>query len=106
MPTPTASTRTSWWVRCTVRRPRRRLARRAPGRHRMVAQVESWAEKGLLYSVEDGVAWLRRNRPEKRNAMDRPLRTSLLEAIHEVSEDLAVKVAVITGNGTAFSSGA
>jgi 2-(1,2-epoxy-1,2-dihydrophenyl)acetyl-CoA isomerase len=72
----------------------------------MVAQVESWAEKGLLYSVEDGVAWLRMNRPEKRNAMDRPLRTSLLEAIHEVSEDLAVKAAVITGNGTAFSSGA
>jgi 2-(1,2-epoxy-1,2-dihydrophenyl)acetyl-CoA isomerase len=34
------------------------------------------------------------------------LRDALLEAIHEVSEDPAVKVAIITGNGTAFSSGA
>jgi 2-(1,2-epoxy-1,2-dihydrophenyl)acetyl-CoA isomerase len=34
------------------------------------------------------------------------LRDALLFAIHEVSEDKAVKVAVITGNGPAFSAGA
>lgn len=72
----------------------------------MVGTAESWAERGLLYSVEDGVAWLRMNRPEKRNAIDRPLRNALLEAIHEATEDVAVKAAIITGNGTAFSSGA
>lgn len=82
----------------------------------MTAKVEDWDAAGLQYEVEDGVAWLRLNRPKKRNAMDHypagngpngmGLRDALLEAIHEVSEDLAVKVAVITGNGTAFSSGA
>ena len=82
----------------------------------MTAKVEDWDAAGLQYEVEDGVAWLRLNRPRKRNAMDHypprngpdgmGLRDALLEAIHEVSEDLAVKVAVITGNGTAFSSGA
>lgn len=82
----------------------------------MVAKVEDWDAAGLQYSVEDGVAWLRLNRPHKRNAMDHypagagpegmGLRDALLAAIHEVSEDSAVKAAVITGNGTVFSSGA
>ncbi|MGX7679127.1 enoyl-CoA hydratase/isomerase family protein [Jatrophihabitans sp. DSM 45814] len=82
----------------------------------MTAKVEDWDSAGLQYEVVDGVAWLRMNRPHKRNAMDHypagagpngmGLRDALLEAIHEVSEDNAVKVAVITGNGTVFSSGA
>ena len=68
--------------------------------------ARTWAESGLDYQLADGIAWLRLNRPEKRNAMDRPLRTALLEAIHEVSENPAARVGVITGEGTAFSSGA
>ena len=81
-----------------------------------MGKVEDWEQAGLLYSVEDGVAWLRLNRPESRNAMDHypggagpdgmGLRDALLFAIHEVSEDKAVKAAVITGNGPAFSAGA
>ncbi|HVW40213.1 MAG TPA: enoyl-CoA hydratase/isomerase family protein [Amycolatopsis sp.] len=83
----------------------------------MTAAVEAWDKAGLQYEVTPkGVAWLRLNRPHKRNAMDHypggggpngmGLRDALLEAIHEVSEDPEVKVAVITGNGTVFSSGA
>jgi len=69
--------------------------------------VEKWAPKGLEYSVaDDGVAWLRLNRPEKRNAIDRPLRTSIIEAVREATEDPDVRCGVITGNGVAFSSGA
>jgi 2-(1,2-epoxy-1,2-dihydrophenyl)acetyl-CoA isomerase len=56
--------------------------------------------------ADDGVAWLRLNRPEKRNAIDRPLRTSIIEAVREATEDSAVRCGVITGNGAAFSSGA
>jgi 2-(1,2-epoxy-1,2-dihydrophenyl)acetyl-CoA isomerase len=72
----------------------------------MTADIQMWSESGLQYEVDDGVAWLRLNRPAKRNAIDRPLRTALLAAVHEVGEDPHVRVAVITGNGTAFSSGA
>jgi 2-(1,2-epoxy-1,2-dihydrophenyl)acetyl-CoA isomerase len=72
----------------------------------MTADVQMWSQAGLQYEVEEGVAWLRLNRPAKRNAVDRPLRTALLAAIHEVGEDPRVRAAVITGNGTAFSSGA
>ena len=72
-----------------------------------VVDPSAWLASGLDYSLdEDGVAWLVLNRPEKRNAIDRPLRSALLEAIHEVTEDPAARVAVITGAGTAFSSGA
>jgi len=72
----------------------------------MVADVAGWDAAGLQYELKDGVAWLRLNRPEKRNAIDRPLRNALLAAIHEVSEDPAARAGVITGNGVAFSSGA
>jgi 2-(1,2-epoxy-1,2-dihydrophenyl)acetyl-CoA isomerase len=72
-----------------------------------VDAVKTWAARGLEYSVaDDGVAWLRLNRPEKRNAIDRPLRTSIIEAVREATEDPAVRCGVITGNGSAFSSGA
>jgi hypothetical protein len=32
--------------------------------------VDAWAQAGLHHEVVDGVAWLRMNRPERRNAMD------------------------------------
>ena len=73
----------------------------------MARDVESWAERGLQFDVDDvGIAWLRLNRPHKRNAIDRGLRNAIVEAVRDVDEDSAVKVAVITGNGPVFSSGA
>ncbi len=82
----------------------------------MGADTTAWAEAGLIYDVRDGVAWLRLNRPDRRNALnhyptgDGPegmgLRDALLLAIHDASEDKAVKAAVITGNGPAFCAGA
>jgi 2-(1,2-epoxy-1,2-dihydrophenyl)acetyl-CoA isomerase len=82
----------------------------------MATDIDIWAEAGLIYELSEGVAWLRLNRPERRNAMDHypsgqgpngmGLRDALLEAIGNVTEDKAVKVAVITGNGSVFSAGA
>jgi 2-(1,2-epoxy-1,2-dihydrophenyl)acetyl-CoA isomerase len=72
----------------------------------MRATVE-WARAGLQFEVDEaGVAWLRLNRPEQRNAIDVSLRRALLDAIHDVTEDKGVKAAVIIGNGSAFSAGA
>lgn len=82
----------------------------------MGADVDAWAQAGLLYETQDQVAWLRMNRPDRRNAMDHypggngpdgmGLRDALLAAIRDVSENKAVKACVITGNGTVFSAGA
>ncbi len=82
----------------------------------MATDVDAWAQAGLNYERVDGVAWLRLNRPQRRNAMDHypsgqgpdgmGLRDALIEAIRDATEDKSVKVAVITGNGSVFSAGA
>ncbi len=82
----------------------------------MATDVEAWAQAGLIYELSGSVAWLRMNRPQRRNALDHypsgegrdgmGLRDALLEAIRDATEDRAVKVAVITSNGSVFSAGA
>jgi 2-(1,2-epoxy-1,2-dihydrophenyl)acetyl-CoA isomerase len=72
----------------------------------MVSEVATWSEAGLEYTVDNGVAWLRMNKPEKRNAISRPMRNALLAAIQEVTENPDIRAAVITGTGSAFSAGA
>jgi 2-(1,2-epoxy-1,2-dihydrophenyl)acetyl-CoA isomerase len=64
------------------------------------------AGAGLDFTLDAGVAWLRLNRPAQRNAIDKPLRSALLAAIAEVRDDPAIRAAVVTGAGTAFSAGA
>jgi len=68
--------------------------------------ISAWAEAGLDFRVESGVAWLVLNRPHRRNAVDHPLRDALLAAIEEVRDDPAIRAALLTGNGSAFCSGA
>lgn len=59
----------------------------------------------LIETVEDGVATLTLNRPEARNALNRPMMHALLEALPRLSMDASVRVVVITGAGRAFCSG-
>jgi 2-(1,2-epoxy-1,2-dihydrophenyl)acetyl-CoA isomerase len=78
-----------------------------PGVHYIsTADPAAWAEAGLEFRVEDGVAWIVMNRPERRNAVTHPLRNALLGAIEEVRDDPGIRAAVVTGNGKAFCSGA
>jgi enoyl-CoA hydratase/carnithine racemase len=59
----------------------------------------------ILLEVKGGVADIRLNRPEKRNALD----IEMFEAIREVQQRLAqepgVRVAVLSGEGLGFCSG-
>jgi 2-(1,2-epoxy-1,2-dihydrophenyl)acetyl-CoA isomerase len=57
-------------------------------------------------SVEDGVATIKLNRPEKMNAIGALTRKQLGEAIKQVERDDAIRVVVLTGAGRAFCSGA
>ena len=59
-----------------------------------------------LYQVVRGGAWIRLNRPEKRNALSGLLISEVFEHLKAANEDDAVRVIVITGNGPAFCSGA
>ena len=58
------------------------------------------------YRVEDQVAVLTLNRPRKLNAFSDELVSALSEALYRFDTDEQANVAIIHGNGRAFSSGA
>ena len=64
------------------------------------------AYEQILYAVEDGVATITLNRPERLNAWNGAIATEVKAAMHAASDDAAVKVIVLTGAGRGFCSGA
>ena len=54
---------------------------------------------------DNGVATLTLNRPEARNAMNHAMGEDVVRAVEEIRGDQAIRVVVITGAGSAFSSG-
>jgi enoyl-CoA hydratase len=59
----------------------------------------------LVDSPADHVRRITLNRPEKRNAISTPLRTELLDALRAHDADDDVRVTIIRGAGSCFSSG-
>jgi 2-(1,2-epoxy-1,2-dihydrophenyl)acetyl-CoA isomerase len=59
----------------------------------------------LLETIKDGVAVLTMNRPDRLNAMSRPMLDAMLEALHRLSDDTAVGAVVLTGAGRGFCAG-
>jgi 2-(1,2-epoxy-1,2-dihydrophenyl)acetyl-CoA isomerase len=59
----------------------------------------------LLARVEDGVAVLTLNRPERRNALTEPMLTALAATLRTVEADDDVGCVVLTGAGGAFCAG-
>lgn len=64
------------------------------------------AEGPVLLRMEDGVAWITLNRPERLNAFAGTMRDELHDAIARADEDAAARVLVITGAGRGFCTGA
>lgn len=62
--------------------------------------------KEVIYQVEGTVARITLNRPAKRNALNDALVSGLKEALREMDGDESVRVALITGAGADFCSGA
>ena len=60
----------------------------------------------LLYSVEDGVAIVTLNRPDKLNAFTTRMRDELIAVFDETDADDAVRAVIITGAGRGFCAGA
>jgi trans-feruloyl-CoA hydratase/vanillin synthase len=59
----------------------------------------------VAYEVTDGIAWVRFNRPEKRNCMSPKLNRQMLRVLDALEYDERVGVLVLTGEGTAWSAG-
>ncbi|MFP6796808.1 MAG: enoyl-CoA hydratase/isomerase family protein [Pseudomonadales bacterium] len=64
------------------------------------------SERPLQLDKQDHVAIMTLDRPEKLNALSRDLQTALLDCITEIREDDNVRVAIVTGAGRGFCSGA
>lgn len=62
-------------------------------------------EDTVAVKVENRIAWVSYNRPEKRNCMSPKLNRQMLRVLESLEFDDAVGVLVLTGEGDAFSAG-
>ena len=62
-------------------------------------------EETVRYDVEDGIAWVYFNRPDKRNCMSPKLNRQMKRVIEALEFRDDVAVLVLTGEGTAWSAG-
>jgi len=60
----------------------------------------------LLYSVDDGIATIALNRPDKLNAFTSRMMLDLIAAFDVTDADDAVRAVIVTGSGRAFCAGA
>ncbi|WP_018655725.1 enoyl-CoA hydratase-related protein [Actinomadura flavalba] len=60
----------------------------------------------IAYDVQDGIATLTLNRPDRMNAYTETMRAETLDAFDRIDADDAVRVVVVTGAGRAFCAGA
>ena len=62
-------------------------------------------EQRVTVTVTDGVADVRLNRPDKRNALDHAMFDGIFAAADQVANDASVRVVVLSGVGKAFCAG-
>ena len=62
-------------------------------------------EVAVTYQIEDCIATITLNRPERMNAVNGAMESELREAMGRASEDSGVRVIILTGAGKAFCAG-
>jgi trans-feruloyl-CoA hydratase/vanillin synthase len=63
----------------------------------------SWST--VRVTLDDGIAWVELNRPEKRNAMNPTLNSEMVDVLQTLDAEDGCGVLVLTGAGEAFSAG-
>lgn len=63
------------------------------------------SDPSLLFTLADGVATLRLNRPDVFNSINKPVALALQQHLRECQADAAVRAVVLTGTGRAFCAG-
>lgn len=68
-----------------------------------MAETITWTESTL--SIDGPIAEFTHQRPQTRNAMSMVLREEYERMLHRVTEDLSIRVLILTGAGGSFCSG-
>ncbi len=61
--------------------------------------------KTVQVTLDEGIAWVELNRPEKRNAMSPQLNAEMIEVLEALDAEDGAGVLVLTGAGESFSAG-
>ena len=61
--------------------------------------------KTVKVEIEDSIAWVILNRPEKRNAMSPTLNREMIDVLETLEQDPDAGVLVLTGAGDAWTAG-
>jgi len=59
----------------------------------------------VVYTIEEGIAWVKLNRPEKHNAIDMAMFIGIDKTIRELAKNRSVRVVIVSGEGPSFCSG-
>ena len=59
----------------------------------------------VSYELRDGIAWVKFNRPDKRNCMNPKLNRRMMQVLDELEYQNDTGVLVLSGEGTAWSAG-
>jgi E-phenylitaconyl-CoA hydratase len=70
----------------------------------VVARVPVKGE-AVQFRVADRIAWVTLDRPEKKNAINRPMRRELQDAYRRIKHDPDIWATILTANGDVFCSG-
>ena len=72
----------------------------------MAEAAKSRSFETLLLDIEDGIATITLNRPDKMNAFTTQMMLDMIAAFDETDSNDAVKAVIVTGSGRAFCAGA
>jgi len=67
--------------------------------------AKSTERDSVAYQVSDRIAWVKFNRPEKRNCMSPALNRQMMRVLDDLEFNADVGVLVLSGEGTAWSAG-
>ena len=60
----------------------------------------------IIFTVEDGIATIKLNRPKALNALNSEINADIMTAINEVKANPEIRVLIVTGSERAFAAGA
>jgi enoyl-CoA hydratase/carnithine racemase len=67
--------------------------------------AQSQTEERVKVSIENGIAMVTLNRPEKYNGLDMPMFRAITETARSLKKDRSVRAIILSGTGDAFCSG-